>query len=239
MYDLDFEGAHKTFREYAGAQPEDPMGASGDAAAYLFSELDRLGVLQSELFVDDDKFKGRKRPAPNPANRQNFNKAIAKSQRLANAILERSPQDRNALFAVVLNQGLESDYLALIEKRDLAALSSMKRAGRTAEKLLAVDSTCYDAHLAIGVENYILGLKAAPVRWVLQIYGVQTDKNVGIQKLQLTAEKGHYLLPFARLLLSVAALREKNHARARELLQDLAEEFPNNHLYRRELSRLQ
>ena len=67
----------------------------------------------------------------------------------------------------------------------------------------------------------------------------ETDKESGIQKLQLTATKGHYLLPFARLLLAVAALRDKDRNQAKELLQNLAQEFPNNQLYRRELSRLQ
>lgn len=239
MYNLDFDGAHRTFHEYANLHPKDPLGPSSDAAAYLFEELDRLGILQSELFVDNDNFNNRKKPSPDPVRRKNFSKAIAKSQELADAILKRSPNDRNALFATVLNQGLESDYLALVEKRDLASISYMKRAGRTAEKLLAVDPTCHDAYLAIGVENYILGLKPAPIRWLLKIYGAQTDRTLGIEKLELTAEKGHYLLPFARLLLSVAALRDKNHDRARELLQDLAREFPNNRLYRRELSRLQ
>ena len=185
------------------------------------------------------KFKGREKPLPDPKVREKFDGAIAQSQKLADAILQRSPNDRNALFVTVLNLGLESDYLAMVEKRDLAALAYTKRAGLEAEKLLAVDPNCYDAYLAIGVENYILGLNPAPVRWLLRLYGAETDKESGIQKLQLTATKGHYLLPFARLLLAVAALRDKNRSQAKELLQNLAQEFPNNQLYRRELSRLQ
>ncbi|HMD85536.1 MAG TPA: hypothetical protein VKO18_12655 [Terriglobia bacterium] len=238
MYDHDFGGAHRTFQTYVKAHPDDPFGPTADGAAYLFEEFDRLGVLQTELFVDDEKFKGRDKPSPNPTVRAEFNGAIAQSQKLADAILQRSPNDRNALFATVLNLGLESDYLALVEKHDLPSLAYTKRAGLAAEKLLAVDPTCYDAYLAIGVENYILGLKPAPVRWVLRLYGAETDKAMGIQKLQLTATKGHYLLPFARLLLAVAALRDKNRDQAKELLQNLAEEFPDNQLYRRELSRL-
>jgi len=171
--------------------------------------------------------------------RAEFNGAMARSQKLADAILQRSPNDRNALFATVLNLGLESDYLAMVEKRNLPSLAYSKRAGQEAEKLLAVDPTCYDAYLAIGVENYILGLKPAPVRWLLRVYGAETDKEVGIRKLQLTAAKGHYLLPFARLLLAVAALRDKNRDHAKELLQNLTQEFPNNQLYKRELARLQ
>ncbi|MBZ5671742.1 MAG: hypothetical protein LAO04_18695 [Acidobacteriia bacterium] len=239
MYNLEFSDAHATFRAYQQSHPGDPLGPTSDAAAYLFEEFNRLGVLQTELFVDDEKFRGRQRPAPDPVTRGNFNRALARSQQLADTILKRSTNDRNALFATVLNLGLQSDYLALVEKRDLASLGYTKRAGLMAERLLTIDPTCYDAYLAIGVENYVLGLKPAPVRWLLRLFGAQTDKELGIQKLQLTAEKGHYLLPLARLLLAVAALRDRNRSQARELLQNLAQEFPNNQLYRRELSRLQ
>ena len=239
MYNLEFRNAHDTFHAYSNAHPEDPFGPTSDAAAYLFDEFNRMGVLQAALFTDDEKFKDRERSLPDPRVREEFDGAIGQSQKLADAVLRRSPQDRNALFATVLNLGLESDYLSLVQKRDLAALAYTKRAGLAAQQLLAIDPNCYDAYLAIGVENYILGLNPAPVRWLLRLYGAQTDKDSGIQKLQLTAEKGHYLLPFARLLLAVAALRESNPHQAKELLQNLVQEFPNNQLYRRELSRLQ
>jgi hypothetical protein len=239
MYNLQFSDAHQTFQAYMKAHPQDPFAPTSDGAAYLFDEFNRLGVLQTELFTDDEKFEGREKPSPDPAVRERFDEAIARSQKLADAILEHSPRDQNALLASVLNVGLESDYLAMVEKRDLAAVAYTKRAGLAAEKLLAIDPTCYDAYLAIGVENYVLGLKPAPVRWILRLYGAETDKETGVQKMQLTATKGHYLLPFARLLLAVAALRGNDRNQAKALLQNLAEEFPNNQLYRRELSRLQ
>jgi hypothetical protein len=138
-----------------------------------------------------------------------------------------------------MNLGLRSDYLALIEKRYLASLGYMKSAGILAEKLLAINPSCYDAYLAVGIENYMLGLKPAPVRWLLRIYGAQTNKDQGIEKLRLTAAKGHYLLPFAQLLLAVAALRDKNRKQAGDLLAGLVRQFPNNTLFRRELDRLQ
>jgi tetratricopeptide (TPR) repeat protein len=239
MYDLEFSDAHKTFQTYIKMRPEDPMGSTSDGAAYLFAEFDRLGVLQTQLFLDDAGFKRRKKPLPDPTVRAKFDGDLAQSQELANVILRHSPNDRNALFATVLNLGLQSDYLCMVENRDLASLAYVKRAGVQAQKLLAIDPTRYDAYLAVGIENYILGLNPAPVRWLLRIYGAQTDKETGIQKLQLTAAKGHYLLPFARLLLAVAALRDHNRQEARELLQNLAEAFPNNRLYSMELARLQ
>jgi len=238
MYNLQFEEAHKTFREFEQSHPNDPLGPTSNAAAYLYSELDRLGVLEWQLFLDDEKFKQGKKLAPDPLAKQAFDKALARSEHVAEDVLARSPQDRNALLAKIMNQGLRSDYLALIEKKYLASLGYMKSAGILAQKLLAIDPSCYDAYLAVGVENYILSLKPAPVRWVLRIYGAQTDKDLGIQKLRLTAEKGHYLLPFAQLMLAVAALRDKDPSRARELLAGLVQQFPNNTLYRKELDRL-
>lgn len=239
MYNLEFQEAHNTFREWQKSHPDDPLGPTSEAAAYLFAELDRLEILQTELFVDNDKFQKRKKTVPDPVTRRGFEEAVAESDRLAGAILARSPKDANALFAKVLNLGLRADYLALIDKRDLASLGRVKSASRLAEQLLAADPGRYDAYLAVGVENYILGLKPAPVRWILRLYGAQTDKDRGIKNLRVTAEKGHYLQPYARLLLAVAALRDKHQEEARALLGDLAREFPQNRLYQREFARLQ
>ena len=238
MYNLQFEDAHRTFQQWESAEPRDPLGPTADAAAYLFDEFNRLGVLQSDLFVDDGEFKHRKRPSPDPALKARFDAALAASDRLADAALKTSPNDTHALLAKTLNLGLRGDYLALVEKRDIASLGYIKNAGILAERLLAADPECYDAYLAVGAENYILGLSPAPVRWMLRLYGAETDKEKGIRNLELTATKGHYLLPYARLLLAVAALRDKNRDGARRLLQELARQFPNNPLYERELSRL-
>jgi hypothetical protein len=68
--------------------------------------------------------------------------------------------------------------------------------------------------------------------------GAQTNKEVGIAKLRLTAEKGYLLQPYARLLLAVAALRDNDRATASRILTGLAQEFPHNRLYAAELARV-
>ena len=49
-----------------------------------------------------------------------------------------------------------------IEKRNMAGLSYMKTSRTLAEKLLGRDPQFYDAYLAVGVENYLLGITPAP-----------------------------------------------------------------------------
>ncbi len=239
MYNLDFSNAHGTFRAYQEVHPDDPVGYVSNAAAYLFSEFDRLHILEADLFTNDRKFENRTKLAPDPTVKVAFEAELAKSDVAASKVLAQRPDDKNALFAQVLANGLRGDYTALIEKRNLASLGYMKTSRTIAEKLLVVDPTCYDAYLAVGVENYLLGINSAPVRWVLRMTGAQTDKTEGLQRLRLTADKGNYLAPFARLLLAVAALRDKDPQTARMLLAGLAKEFPGNQLYVLELARIQ
>jgi hypothetical protein len=238
MYNLDFDAAHQTFTAWEHSHPEDPLGPVSNAAAYLFAEFDRLHILESELFVDNTKFEHRKSFAPDAQVRDAFENELQRGEQSANRVLEKSPGDHAAIFAKVMVGGLRGDYLALVEKRNLAALSTIKSSRALAEKLLSQDPSYYDAYLAVGVENYLLSANSAPVRWILRLTGARTDKEEGLAKLRLTAQKGHYLAPYARLLLAVAALRDHDLGQARSLLNGLADEFPHNPLYRRELARI-
>jgi hypothetical protein len=238
MYDLQFAQAHLSFENWMKAHPDDPLGPASDAAAYLFSEFDRLHILQSELFLNDNAFLNRKKPAPDPEIKQKFEDALAHAGKLAEHALSINSADANAQFANLMRFGLHSDYLALIEKKYVASLAEVKASRAAAEKLIAANPDFADAYLALGVENYLLSLKPAPVRWLLRVSGAQTDRQAGIADLKVTAERGHLFLPYAKILLAVAALRDKDAARARALLEGLAKDFPDNPLYRHELARL-
>lgn len=238
MYNLQFEAAHRTFAVYERMHPEDPLGPASDAAAWMFAEFDRLQILQSEFFVQDSSFTHPRKLNPDPEVRRQFNAALEHAQSLVDAALRKNPNDTNSLFASILVQGLRADYDGLVDKRYLSAVSTMKAGRLTAEKLLAIDSGFYDAPLAIGVENYILSLKPAPLRWMLRLAGAEVSREKGVEQLRITAEKGHYLKPYARLLLAVAALRDNDRGRAEAILADLAREFPGNRLYTEELNRI-
>ncbi len=238
LYDLDFAGAQKIFETWEKEHPENPMGPASEAAGVLFSEFNRLGVLEAQFYTDDFVFLKRKQYQPDPAQRERFDRQLARAQDLANSRLKRDPHDRDALLAMTLAAGLHSDFAALIEKRNLASLHYTKEATGWAAQLLAADPTCYDAHLAAGVSRYIIGSMSAPIRWVLRMGGIEGDKAGGISELQLTAAHGHLLAPFARILLAIAYVREKDISHAREVLLGLQRDFPDNPLFGRELARL-
>jgi hypothetical protein len=238
LYDLDFPGAQKEFEAWEKVNPENPMGPVAEAAGILFSEFNRLGVLEAQFYENDSVFAARKKYEANPQQRARFEQRLDRAEALARAKLARDPRDRDALLAMTLATGLRSDYAALIEKRNMASLHYTKEATAWAGQLLATDPTCYDAHLATGISRYIIGSMAAPVRWILRIGGIAGDKREGIAELRTTAAKGQLLAPFARILLAIAYVREKDLPEARALLASLQKDFPNNPLFERELARL-
>jgi hypothetical protein len=238
LYNLDFASAHEKFRAWLVAHPEDPLGASSDAAGYLFGEFNRLSIIDVELFADQSRFDSRGKLTPDPAVRKAFDERADQADQLADAALRRNPKDANALYAKTMVCGMRSDYALMIEKRDLAALSYSKQASALSKQALAIDPKMYDAYLASGVENYMLSLKFAPVRWILGWTGAGTSREEGIRLLRVTAAQGHYLAPFARMMLAVAAIRDGHPQEARDILTSLSKEYPKNDLYIRQRDRI-
>ena len=212
--------------------PGRPNGSGLASRRLLFGEFARLDILESQLFTNDKEFEERSKPRPDPRVREEFFAAVDRGDQLADAALKLHADDSNALFAKVLAMGLRSDYVAMIDKEDLAALSYMKQGRILAQQLLQQKPDAYDALLAVGVENYMTGIKPAPYAGCLRMGGIKPDKEQGIRELQQTAAHGNLLKPFAKLLLAVAALRDKNNAQGCDLLHELAVAYPHNPLYR-------
>jgi hypothetical protein len=238
LYDLNFSQAQEEFSSWQKQRPADPMGYVSEAAGILFAEFDRLGVLEAQFYENDKAFAARKKLSPDPAARDRFNAALDRAEKLGSVQVQKDPRDHNALFAMTMASGLRADYAALIDKHNFQSLKYTKQATAMAEQVLAADPNCYDAYLARGVSRYIIGSMSAPVRWVLRLGGVDGDKQAGISDLKLTADRGHFLAPFARILLAIAYVRDKDKPRARELLASLHQEFPSNQLFLREIERL-
>jgi len=238
LYNLDFSQAQKQFSAYQEQHPDDPMGAVSEASGLLFSELNRLGILSTHFFDRDPGFGSKPAPRADPAIRERFDSALERAEALTRRQLRRDAKDRRALLAVTLVNGLRADYSSLLEHRYGLALHYTRDATSHARELLAFCQDCYDAYIATGISGYLIGSVSAPLRWILRMGGFPASKKQGIADLELVSERGHYLAPYARIVLAMAEIREKNPARARELLTQLRDEFPGNPLFTRELMRL-
>jgi hypothetical protein len=238
MYNLDFGAAHKAFVEWERSHPEDPIGPASNAAAYLFTEFERSKILRSEFVTQDSSFLTSHKLKADPATKAAFEKELNRSRTLSQEMLKSGKSPELAMFASVVCTALHADYLALIDKENWQALNEIKDATHQAEVLVKKHPDYKDAYLAMGVENYLLSQKVGPVRMFLRLTGAQTDKAVGLQELRIVADQGRYFKPYAKILLAIAALRDKNKTLAGQLMTELAREFPRNDLFKDELKKL-
>jgi hypothetical protein len=238
LYNFNFPTAHAILNRYIGAHPQEPLPYAVRASAYLFYELDRLGILESQFLISDKRIADKQTLRPNPEVRANLLRALDDAQSRATAALAANPNDRQALFAMSIVEGVTTDYMALVEKHQIASLSSAKRSNGYAQQLLKMDPPCYDAYMTAGLSEYMVGSLPFFVRWFVRFDNVQGSKEQGVKNLELVAKDGHYLKPFAKILLGIIDLREKRPRETEKLLEDLAHDYPSNPLFRRELAKL-
>jgi hypothetical protein len=236
LYQLQFSDARSRFVEYQKAQADDPLGKAAEAASYLYEEFNAKGVFSSAFFLNDSKLFG----GVNGSAAENRNAAFLatdhQARDMAKQQLASNPQNARALLVLTLADGMESDYDAIIEKKQLAGLGLMRQAEAEADKLLELDPTAQDAYVALGASNYIIGCLPTYKRIFLRVGGIHGDRARGMQQMQVAADHGRYLAPFAKILLALAFEREHQMDQARALLADLTSEFPKNPLFAQELA---
>jgi hypothetical protein len=66
LYESKPEEAHKQFEAREKSHPQDPLGYASEAAAFLFEECYRQGILTSEFFLNDKRFFWQNPPQTGP-----------------------------------------------------------------------------------------------------------------------------------------------------------------------------
>lgn len=238
MYELNFPSARQIFRVYLADHPDDPLGQVALASSDLFQIFTNEGVFTSSFFLHDKTFlDGVTRP-PNPALQSAFLAANSRARKMAESILASRPSDPTGLYVLTLADGMEADYDSLILKHHVSAIYFLHEASKNAKLLLAVNPHADDAYLALGAANYIIGCLPAYKRFFLGIGGIHGSRKLGMRQLALAARDGHYLRPFAKVMLALADLRERQPALARQLLAQLHSQFPENRIFASELAKL-
>lgn len=238
LYELRFAEARAEFTEWEKAQPNEAMGPMAEASSYLFEEFNAQGVLTSDYFLDDDRLLNGKPMKANPERSAAFLGAVDRAQKLALKRLHENRSDTNALLALELATGMRADYASIIERKQYECLGLIKDSDAIATRLLSIDPSRADANICVGKALYIIGCLPTYKRFFLWFDGVQGDRAAGMDRLRMAAENGQYLRPYGKMLLALAALREKQPDLARSEFQQLVAEFPGNPLFSKELAKL-
>jgi len=237
LYGQNFSEAREKFDKWESQHPDEPFGEIAVAASYLFEELFRQGVLSSDFFLNDKRFLNGIEGKPNPGRMKSFEEATALARKLAKKRLAINARDPEALFALTLAAGMESNSSMMLKKQHVEGLKRLKEANEYAKQLLTEQPDANDAYVALGSANYIIGSLSGGARFMLWFGGIHGDKKLGMEQLGKTIDGGRYLQPFAKILLALAARREKQDPMAQKLLRELSEEYPESSLFAAEYAK--
>ncbi|MGH9615044.1 MAG: tetratricopeptide repeat protein, partial [Bryobacteraceae bacterium] len=231
FYNLEYDQALVDFHREIERQPNDPDGYNHAAQSILYRGMFRSGALESELVGGTNSFLRRPKVTIPASDEAEFFHSIDKAVQLSQALIQKDPNDKKALYALGVAYGLRANYDFLVRKAWRDSLRDASLARETHAKLTAIDPSFIDARLTQGLDDYVIGSLSWAVRMLGFLAGIRGDREEGVRELELVATEGEHNKINAQILLAVIYRREKRPSAAIPLLENLSRQFPRNPLY--------
>jgi hypothetical protein len=234
LYNLDYEGARKRFREMIQLAPDHPSGAQCMAASLWVEQLNESWELKATLYSTRAYTEGKRKVSP--AQVAEFRKWIRQTKTLSEAKLRQNKNDIEGLYFLGAAEGLDAAYAAAVERKFRSALKSGSNAVDRHKDLLKIEPGFRDAELTIGLQNYIIGSLPLPLKVVAGTMGVRGSKKRGLETLERVAVEGRWSRDLARTLLVDLYKREKRWKDAVATARVLSERYPRNYLFKLQMA---
>ena len=230
LYNLDYEGARKRFREMIQLAPDHPAGPQCMAASLWVEQLNESWELKATLYSTKAYTEGERKVSP--AKIAEFRKWIRQTKTLAEAKLRQNKRDVEALSFLGAAEGLDAAYAAAVERKFRSALKSGSNAVERHKEVLKLAPDYHDAELTIGLQDYIVGSLPLPLKVIAGTMGVRGSKKRGLQTLERVSVEGRWSRDLARTLLVDLYKREKRWKEAVATARLLSERYPRNYLFK-------
>ena len=230
LYNLDYEGARKRFREMIQLAPDNPSGPQCFAASLWVQQLNESWELKATLYSTKAYTEGKHKV--DSAQVAEFRKWIRQTKTLSEAKLKQNPRDIEGLYFLGAAEGLDAAYTAAVEKKYRAALGKGSDAVERHKEVLKMAPDFRDAELTIGLQNYIVGSLPLPLKLIAGTMGVRGSKKRGLETLERVSREGHWSRDLARVLLIDLYKREKRWTDAAATARPLSEKYPRNYLFK-------
>ncbi len=208
---LDEKGALAELNSAIQLDPENPIGYSYLAMAYLFFY---------ETSFDE---KERKR------NEAALLRAVENAESRAEKRIEKNRRDGEAYYSMALAK-MVKDRWEMDRKNYFRAFREAQSVWDYLEKAGELDPGNYDVYYPMGVIHYYLAQLSGVTRWIASLFITDADRERGLKEFELAAEKGYLLKDMAQSnLVSIYYGYEKQPARALPLARRLKEKYPNNY----------
>jgi tetratricopeptide (TPR) repeat protein len=240
LYNLDYATAREKFTELRDRLPQHPAGDLNLAVLVWMEHLYKTRRLQTTLYTQVGFYAGGTKSKEGDPIEAGVDKAfrdhIAQAKTKAQKIVDRAPNDPDALYFLGAVYGVLAGYEASVGRKFMSALRNGSRCRELHQRTVKHRPDAYDAYLSIGLYDYVVGSLPGFVRFLVGVIGVSGNKDQGVRELRMAAEKGLYNRDDAAVMLLAVYQREGKSQEALPLLEKLSAKYPRNYLVRLEMA---
>jgi hypothetical protein len=235
LYNLDYEGARRRFKEMTRLFPDHPAGPQFLAATLWVQTLNESRRLQASLY-NTEAFYAKSQEKTDPRIVSEFRELTETAKRLALARYTRDPKDVEAIYFLGAIEGLKAAFAGAVERSFMSALSDGRESVNRHREVLKLDPNYVDAQVTLGMYDYVVATLPLIVKLPAAIGGIRGSKKKGLATLAKVAKEGRFAQDDARTLLVALLKRERRFGEALEYARELSAKYPRNYLFKLEVA---
>lgn len=237
-FNLNFDKADVIFQKLKEDYPDHPAPPLYLGATMLFRTLYDRKQLSMDSFLDPSHFLSSKGPKEPPEKRTRFFDYMKESRDLSQRILDRFPNQKDAMYFMGAAYGVEAGYDVTIDHSVEAAFNNANRAYEYDDKIIRKNPDYYDAYLTVGVYKYVVGNLPWYLKFFVTMIAHGGNAKEGLKDINLAAEKGKNIGDTAETLLMILHALDEDYGKAADAARKLSEDYPENYIFAVSLARI-
>ena len=208
VYSLKLDRARSAARNLQMQFPDHPAGYTIFAETYWWQSQTDPG----NQTIENDYYKAQEL-------------AVQKAE----SALQAGKYPKAELLAYLASaHGSYSRFQVTQKQAYFSALRAGLRAHRYAEQVYELDKNYYDIYVGLGAFNFFTGSLPGVIKPFAFLIGARGDRNLGLQQLQIAAEKARYSRTEARIVYYTAMLEDEQYSVAFPILEKLMSDYPDH-----------
>ena len=214
-----------------GASHRDGDPEPGNAGVHttIWTRLaQRSNAIRGSSLRNDRFFSQDGRPEPTPEEEVAFHQQLEEAYRRAEALLERDPDDVEALYHLGAAEALEAGWAVVVNRAWFRATRLIRRAVGRHRRVQELDPGFRDAYLVPGTYEYSIARLPRPLRMVAFLFGMRGDREAGLRGIEITANEGRRARWGSLWTYELLMQREEREDEALAAVRRLKRRFPRN-----------
>lgn len=228
LFNYDYEDALRTYRELGERFPGHPSGPYNTAVTVWSRLAQRSNAVRGPSLRNDRFFSQDGRPEPTPGEETAFRENLEETYRRAEALLERDPDHREALYFRGAGEALEAGWAVIVDRAWFRATRLIRRAVGRHRRLQELDPGFRDAYLIPGTYVYSIARLPRALRMIAFLFGMRGDLEGGLEGIRITADEGRRARWGSLWTYQLLMQREGREEEALAAIRRLRREFPRN-----------